>query len=62
MNLANRLEAMAAPGSIVISESAYWRLRPMFEIEALDEAELKGIGRTKVFMLQKPREIAALAS
>lgn len=61
VNLANRLEAMAAPGSIVISESAYWRLRPMFEIETLEETELKGIGRTKMFLLQKPRAMPLLA-
>ncbi len=51
VNLAARLESRAAPGSILISESAYWRLRPMYEIEAQDDMNLKGIGTTRVYRL-----------
>jgi adenylate cyclase len=51
VNLAARLESRAAPGSILISESAYWRLRPMYDIEAQDDMDLKGIGTTRVYRL-----------
>jgi class 3 adenylate cyclase len=54
VNLASRLEGVARPGSIIISESAYWRLKPFFPISVLDDADLKGIGPTKVFLLEGP--------
>lgn len=62
VNLASRLETMATPGSIVISESAYWRLRPAFEIDSLDDTELKGIGRTKIYRLKRERAVPLLES
>ena len=52
VNLASRLESSAEPGTILISESAYWRLRPLYEIEARDEIDLKGIGKAKVYCLK----------
>ena len=55
VNLAARLEGSAEPGTILISESAYWRLRPLYEIEARDEIDLKGIGKAKVYRLKAPR-------
>jgi class 3 adenylate cyclase len=51
INLASRLEGAAQPGSVVISEAAYWRLAPHFPITALDDVDLKGIGSTKLFLL-----------
>jgi adenylate cyclase len=57
VNLANRLETAAAPGSIVVSESAYWRLRPFFDMEPLGETELKGIGPVKTFELVAKRDV-----
>ncbi len=56
VNLAARLESRAAPGSILISESAFWRLRPMYEIEVQDDLELKGIGATRVYRLLGRRQ------
>ncbi|WP_457089909.1 adenylate/guanylate cyclase domain-containing protein [Microvirga sp. P5_D2] len=52
VNLASRLEHSAAPGGILISESAYWRLRSHFPTKILDDVDLKGIGPAKVFLLQ----------
>ena len=54
VNLASRLEAQALPGTIMISESGYWRLKPHFDIDVLDAVELKGIGMTKVYKLNGP--------
>ena len=51
VNMASRLESQAAPGTILISESGYWRLKPDFEIDALGDIDLKGIGMTKVYQL-----------
>jgi adenylate cyclase len=51
VNLASRIEGHAAPGTILVSESAYWRLKPLFAMDPQGETELKGIGRTRVFRL-----------
>lgn len=51
VNMASRLESQAAPGTILISESSYWRLKPGFEIDPLGDIDLKGIGLTKVYKL-----------
>lgn len=59
VNLASRIEGRAAPGTILLSESAYWRLRGSFEIEAEADADLKGIGMAKVYRLVGPRAVAA---
>ncbi len=55
VNLASRLESRAEPGTILISESAYWRLRPIYEIDTQDDMELKGIGTAKVYRLKGRR-------
>ncbi len=57
VNLASRLEGRASAGSILVSESAYWRLRSAFEMEAETDMELKGIGLAKVYSLVKPRAV-----
>jgi adenylate cyclase len=51
VNLASRLEGRASTGTILVSESAYWRLRPAFELEAEPDMELKGIGLARVYRL-----------
>lgn len=51
VNLASRLENGALPGGILISESAYWRLKGRFSIKILDDIDLKGIGLSKVYLL-----------
>jgi adenylate cyclase len=53
VNLASRLEGVAHPGSIIISESAYWRLKDDFPISVLDDVDLKGIGPTKIYLLEQ---------
>ncbi|HEX8416211.1 MAG TPA: adenylate/guanylate cyclase domain-containing protein [Methylobacterium sp.] len=52
VNVASRLESTATPGGVLISESAYWRLRERFAIRSLTDVALKGIGPTKVFLLE----------
>jgi class 3 adenylate cyclase/tetratricopeptide (TPR) repeat protein len=44
-NLAARLQALAAPGAILISESTRSLLGGLFKLEPMGENELKGIGR-----------------
>ncbi len=56
VNLASRIEGRAAPGTILCSEAAYWRLRPAFELEPEADMELKGIGLAKVYQLIAPRK------
>ena len=55
VNLASRLEGHAAPGAILISESAFWRLRPHYDIETEGDADLKGIGHAKIYRLKGPK-------
>lgn len=57
VNLASRLESRATAGAILVSESAYWRLRPAFEMESEADMELKGIGIAKVYSLVAPRKV-----
>lgn len=56
VNLASRIEGHAQPGTILVSENAYWRLRAAFAMEPQADTELKGIGRAKVFRLVGPIE------
>ncbi len=55
VNLASRIESRATPGTILVSESAYWRLRPAFILEPEPDMELKGIGLAKVYRLDAVR-------
>lgn len=61
VNLASRLEHNAAPGGILISESAYWRLKGSYKITVLDEIELRGIGAAKVFLLEGKKDLRLTA-
>lgn len=52
VNLASRLESNAPRGEILVSESAYMRLKERFAVEPLaNDLELKGIGLTKAYTL-----------
>jgi predicted ATPase/class 3 adenylate cyclase len=42
VNLASRMEQMAQPGTVQISEETYTRIAPLFELEPLGEIEVKG--------------------
>ena len=53
VNLAERLETAAAPGDILVSEAAYWRLKSEFTVTPLEAVELKGIGRTRIYRLER---------
>jgi class 3 adenylate cyclase len=54
VNMASRLEHTAAPGGIVVSHTAYQRLRTQYRATAIDDVELRGLGRTRVYVLQPP--------
>lgn len=62
VNLASRLEHSATPGGILISESAYWRLHKQFRVTVLDEVNLRGIGPSKVFLLETGSPAVAASS
>jgi len=47
-NLAARLQALAAPGAILVSESTRNLLGGLFRLEPMGESELKGIARPAV--------------
>jgi adenylate cyclase len=53
VNLAARLEKHAPEGGIMVSESAYWRLRRSFSIVPSGEVHLKGIGQTPAYLLER---------
>jgi class 3 adenylate cyclase len=57
VNLAARLETAAAPGAILVSEAAYWRLKSEFTVTPLEAVELKGIGRTRVYRLERAGQV-----
>ncbi len=42
VNLASRLEKLALPGQIIISESTYQQVKDEFEVKKLPEVEIKG--------------------
>ncbi len=62
VNMASRLESRAPHGEILVSESAFWRLRDMFILEEVDEIELKGIGSTRAFLLKGRKASPAFAA
>jgi adenylate cyclase len=53
VNLAARLEKHAPEGGIMVSESAHWRLRRSFAISPSGEVDLKGIGSTPAYLLER---------
>jgi adenylate cyclase len=62
VNLAARLEGAARPGTILVSEAAYWRLRGAYAVTPLDAVELKGIGRTPVYRLERRDDAQSAAA
>jgi adenylate cyclase len=44
VNVASRINGLAGPGEIIISNSVYSRLEHMVEVEALPPQEIKGKG------------------
>ncbi len=51
INLAARLEALAGPMDILLSEEMYERLRAHFHIEDKGEAEVRGFGPKRIYHL-----------
>jgi adenylate cyclase len=51
INLASRLEALAGPMTILLSEEMYPRLRAYFHIEEKGEAEVRGFGPKRIYQL-----------
>ncbi len=51
VNLASRLESHAPVRGILVSESTYWRLKRQFFVPFFADLKLKGIGRTKTYLL-----------
>jgi adenylate cyclase len=58
VNYASRLEGRADPGTILISETAHWRLGQEFETNAYGDVELKGFGTSRVYRLLQKRTTA----
>jgi len=61
VNMASRLEHASGPGAVLISESAYERLRGTFRTEAAPAVDLKGIGLSKVYLLYDRLKAAVAA-
>jgi adenylate cyclase len=53
VNLAARLEKHAPESGIMVSESANWRLRRSFAVSQSGEVDLKGIGKTPAYLLER---------
>ena len=51
VNTASRMESHAEPGTIQVTERAYERLRPSFELEPRGTIEVKGKGPMRSFVL-----------
>ena len=51
INLATRLEALAGPMEILLSEEMYDRLRAHFHMESIGETEVRGFGPKQVYRL-----------
>ena len=52
----SRLEHTASPGAILVSETAYRRLKTQYRATAVDDVELRGLGRTRAYLLHPPEE------
>ena len=59
----NRINTELMPisrcGAILISESAYRRLRTNFQTTVIEDVDLRGIGRTKAYLLHSPDALTA---
>ncbi len=54
VNIAARLEPLAAPGEIIVGDAAQSLLRDRYKFEALAPLELRGIGPYKAWKLVRP--------
>ena len=56
VNLASRLVGIARPGTVLVSDEIGQHLAtdPTFRLHAIKDVRLKGIGRTKVWVLRRP--------
>jgi adenylate cyclase len=56
VNLAARLEALAGPMEILVAEPTYRAIRDSFRISERGEAELRGFGAQRIYLLEASRE------
>ncbi|HET9242602.1 MAG TPA: adenylate/guanylate cyclase domain-containing protein [Gaiella sp.] len=61
LNTASRLQSLAAPGEIRVTEATYRRLVDSFELESRDAVEVKGKGLLRSYVLERRRPAAAQA-
>jgi len=57
VNLASRLVEVARPGTVVVSDELSEQLQavPTFKLRKLKRVKLKGVGKTRVWALQRPK-------
>jgi len=55
VNIASRMESLAEPGTILVTERAYERLRTRFQLEPRGSLEVKGKGQMRTYVLVGPR-------
>jgi adenylate cyclase len=59
MNIASRLQAVAPPNGVAVSEATYFQTRTVQQYEEPQSALLKGIGETPVYVARLDRKEAA---
>lgn len=52
MNIASRIEGVAAPNGIAVSAATYHQARPHFDFEAGETLTLKGVGDTEIYRVR----------
>jgi len=57
VNLAARMEAIARPMTIALTEDTYELIRADFKCRAIGEREIKGFGRKKIYELEGSSEV-----
>ena len=57
VNVASRIESVAAAGTITISEQVYQKVRDFFDCDFCGEFELKGTGRRDLFTVSGLRKV-----
>ncbi len=55
VNTASRMESNSIPGSILVTEEAYERLKPNYHFDLRDPIEIRGKGLMRTFFLRGPR-------
>ena len=59
VNLASRLESNGTAGAVLMSEGAWRRVRDRHATEVREDIQLKGIGRTRAYLLRPPGAVGA---